>query len=189
VRASDIKPTIVKSAMIPAALFTEIKVANVTVDYGSRLRRLQPDVVDAFMESIKIGSSLPPITVATKPGGGYQLVAGLHRLKAVRKLGHTTISAAVIRGANADQMLLTEIDENLLRAELSPAERAGHIHRRKEIYERLYPQAKHGGDRKSERSRSQDCELESLSPIPQRKLTSIAPRLPVTPSAAKISPA
>ena len=39
-----------------------------------------------------------------------------------------------------DRAALMEIDETLMRGELSPAERAVHIDERKAIYERLHPQ-------------------------------------------------
>jgi ParB family chromosome partitioning protein len=86
---------------------------------------------------------------------GYQLIAGLHRLEAVRKLGRATIQAGVVKGLDADQALLDEIDENLIRAELSPAERALHLSIRKRLYEKLYPETRHGGDRRPGRSSSQ----------------------------------
>jgi len=50
--------------------------------------------------------------------------------------------------------MLAEIDENLIRAELTPAETAMHIAKRKEVYERLHPETKAGGDRKSKKAKS-----------------------------------
>jgi len=40
------------------------------------------------------------------------------------------------------------------RADLSPAERAEHTARRKEIYEEIHPETDHGGDRRSIKSQS-----------------------------------
>ena len=79
----------------------------------------------------------------------------------MRKLGHATIFAGVVKELDADQAQLAEIDENLIRAELSPAERAAHVAARKAVYERLHPETKHGGDRKS-KSRSQNAYLKSF---------------------------
>jgi N6-adenosine-specific RNA methylase IME4 len=50
---------------------------------------------------------------------------------------------------DADAALLTEIDENLIRADLSPAERAMHLRERKLLYEKLHPETKHGGTGRS----------------------------------------
>lgn len=44
----------------------------------------------------------------------------------------------------ADDLALAEIDENLARGDLSPAERAIHVQKRKEVYERRHPETKHG---------------------------------------------
>lgn len=41
------------------------------------------------------------------------------------------------------------IDENLCRAEMSPAKRASQTARRKAIYIELHPETSHGGDRRS----------------------------------------
>jgi ParB-like chromosome segregation protein Spo0J len=73
------------------------------------------------------------------------LVVGHHRLEAIRKLhreGHWSsgsIRAEIVDEMDDDAALLAEIDENLIRAELSPAETAIHITRRKELYEKLQP--------------------------------------------------
>jgi hypothetical protein len=84
--------------------------------------------------------------VRSCPSGGYWLVAGHHRFEAAKKLKWQTIDCIILEdGIEADRTELIEIDENLMRAELTPAEHAHHIARRKEIYERLHPETKHGG--------------------------------------------
>ena len=85
-------------------------------------------------------------------GHGYFLIAGRHRLEAARKLKWQTIRAEV-RDIKDDAALLAEIDENLVRADLSLVERCLHIDKRKALYERLHPETKHGGDRRSKSSR------------------------------------
>jgi hypothetical protein len=54
----------------------------------------------------------------------------------------------------APEAELIHTDENLIRANLSDAERILHVARRKELYEKLHPETKHGGDRRSARARS-----------------------------------
>ena len=67
------------------------------------------------------------------------------RLRAVRKLKHDTIRAEILEGLSADQARVAEIDENLIRAELTPSERAVHHAERKALYLKLHPETKHGG--------------------------------------------
>jgi uncharacterized ParB-like nuclease family protein len=123
-----------------------------------RLRKLRPDKVDALAESINAQGQLQPIIVQ-RHGADYLLIAGRHRLQAARQLKHDTIRAEIAGELDADQALLIEIDENLMRAELSPAERALHVSRRKGLYEKAHPETKHGGDRKSGGSSSQNENL------------------------------
>jgi hypothetical protein len=134
-----------------------IGIADIHV--GDRLRGLNADEVNKIAESMASVGQLAPIIIrrSQKSGEGtdlkYVLVAGLHRLKAAVKLGWERIQARefVATGAMAWEQLtvvgadeLIEIDENLCRADLSPAERADHIGRRKAIYERANPTTKHG---------------------------------------------
>jgi hypothetical protein len=65
-------------------------------------------------------------------------------MKEARKLKWEGIPAIVLEGIDADDAELREIDENLTRADLMPAEQAGHHARRKELYEQKYPQTKRG---------------------------------------------
>jgi N6-adenosine-specific RNA methylase IME4 len=128
----------------------------------NRLRRLRLEKVAELAESIAArGGLIVPIT-AQRAGDGYALIAGWHRLEAVKKLGYIDILAFILDGIEADRAALIEIDENLIRADLSPAERAIHLHERKRLYEKAHPKTKHGGDRKSESS-SQHENLNSFT--------------------------
>ena len=64
------------------------------------------------------------------------------------------IRAEVYDSLSDDEAELIQIDENLIRANLSDAERILHVARRKELYEKLHPETKHGGDRRSAGARS-----------------------------------
>jgi N6-adenosine-specific RNA methylase IME4/uncharacterized ParB-like nuclease family protein len=110
-----------------------------------RLRALRPEVVDQLAESIHERGLINPITVRPRGQHGYWLIAGRHRYMAVKKLKLETIRCSIVDDLKADEVLLLEIDENLIRADLTPAEEALHIDRRKELYETLYPETKHGG--------------------------------------------
>ena len=118
-----------------------------------RLRKFRPEVVDWLVESITARSVLQSISVRRR-SAGYELVAGLHRLEAARKCGHQVIRAEVYDDLGDDEAKLLQIDENLCRAELSPAERAAHLVERKRLYETLHPETSHGGDRRSAEARS-----------------------------------
>jgi uncharacterized ParB-like nuclease family protein len=122
---------------------TPIAIADIVVA-SERMRKLRPDVVDSLAESITRQGLLQPIIVRPRGAKNYWLIAGRHRLAAVEKLGRNKIEAIVLDGLDADSALLAEIDENLVRADLSPAERALHIGKRKELYEKVHPQTKHG---------------------------------------------
>lgn len=112
-------------------------------------RPLITEAVDKLASSIREVGLIQPVTV--KPcsmmigglaGQGYQIVAGHHRVAACRALGWTEIDALVIEPADHLSAELVEIDENLCRAELTAAQRAQAIKRRKEIWEALHPVVK-----------------------------------------------
>lgn len=117
---------------------------------GERLRRADAAKVAAIADSIAEIGLMTPVSVWEaptfsdgKPGTAYELVAGLHRLEAVKSLGLAEIECEVI-GLDEFRRQLWEVDENLCRAELDPAMRAKFTARRKELYEYLHPETRHG---------------------------------------------
>lgn len=121
------------------------------IDVGDRLRDVDQAKVDALKPSFDELGLRTPISVRHADMFGtlpYVLSAGAHRLEAARQLGWVTIPA-FIRDESKLDAELWEIDENLARSELSPADRAVFTFRRKELYLLKYPDTARGGDRKS----------------------------------------
>ncbi|RVI86882.1 hypothetical protein CN188_04125 [Sinorhizobium meliloti] len=119
------------------------------IDVGFRLRQADPEKVAALQASFAELGHRTPISVTRRPDGEcFLLSAGLHRLEAARALGWADILAFIEEGDDLDAELW-EIDENLCRAELTPADRALFTFRRKEIHLMRHPETGHGGDRRS----------------------------------------
>jgi len=130
---------------LPSCLTQSVAIVDILIE-PNRMRRLQPDVVEQLAESIAKRGVLQPILLRRRGSDGQLvLVAGHHRIEAVKCVGETAIPAIILDDLNAAAALLAEIDENLIRADLTPAERALHIGERKSQYEKLYPETKHGG--------------------------------------------
>ena len=117
---------------------------------SSQPRAIDPAAIDQLAASIKELGLINPITVresalfsrgVASATGGYQTVAGHHRVAAVRALGWTEIDAIVVQTKTSIEAELIEIDENLVRSELTPAQRAHYTARRAEIREALAPSA------------------------------------------------
>ena len=117
---------------------------------ADRLRTIDQDYVELLAASISDLGLMHPIEVAAAGRGGkHRLIAGAHRLAAATLLEMSEIPVVIVsvKGLDAE---LREIDENLMRRELTPLDRATFLARRKEIHEAKHPGAKHGGDRKSD---------------------------------------
>ncbi len=113
----------------------EVKYCDVDlVQIGKRLRHLDQTKVDALAESMGAIGLQQPISVWSDSIDVLELVAGLHRLEAARKLGWEDIDCIFVHLDEIDRQLW-EIDENLIRADLSPAELTLHVKRRKELWE------------------------------------------------------
>lgn len=112
----------------------------------SKSRPTNPETVNALAASMRESGLISPVIVRKGPiydGAvmvqGYKVVVGNHRVSAARALGWDEIDAFLHDGDELHAELL-EIDENLQRAELSPAQRAAAISRRKELWEILHPE-------------------------------------------------
>jgi ParB family chromosome partitioning protein len=107
-----------------------------------------------LMSSIASVGLLHPVIVITNGTETYRLLAGRDRLEACKRLGWTSIPAHIVsfdapEGTHTALLIeLATIDENLIRRQMADLEFAGQLHRRKAIYEALYPHTKHGGNRK-----------------------------------------
>ncbi len=121
-----------------------IKIKQIRIQKG---RRKVGDVTE-LANSIKEVGLLNPVTVVPTFDPEtfdptFDLVAGLHRIEAHIFLGLTEIEANILPLQELDREL-AELDENLIRNELTVLERAEQLRRRKQLYEAKYPQTVKG---------------------------------------------
>lgn len=100
---------------------------------GDRLRQADKAKVDSLAESIDAIGLQQPISVWVEDDSHVHLVAGLHRFMAAKKLGWSEIPAIFVELDDIDRQLW-EIDENLMRSELTATQEAEHLARRKELW-------------------------------------------------------
>ncbi|MGF1639902.1 MAG: ParB N-terminal domain-containing protein [Rhodospirillales bacterium] len=127
-------PARIDSPPAPSGPDRTISLAVAAIGVGARLRRLDEAKVAMLVASIRDIGLQTPISVAADEVDGWRLVAGLHRLEAARRLGHADIPCHVIDGTQPAAQLW-EIDENLMRSELTQLERDQHLLRRKQIFD------------------------------------------------------
>ena len=130
----------------------KIHIFQIKVNEGRR--EIDLEAVQELANSISETGLINPITVDQE----YTLIAGLHRLEAAKLLGWTEIECNVtdLEGLLAE---LAEVDENVVRKDLSEIEYGDLLLRRKEIYEALHPETRHG---MRNGQTSKDCNLQSL---------------------------
>lgn len=136
VRHRLIKAQTEGKASVPA----EIDVAACRASPAAR--KIKAAHVDVLAHSILQIGLIQPISVRAI-GNGFEVIAGLHRLRAFEKLGRNKIPA-IVRDSDDLRAELALIDENLIRNELSPIERDIAVARRKAIYEILHPETVNG---------------------------------------------
>ncbi|MDO5895105.1 MT-A70 family methyltransferase [Agrobacterium sp. Azo12] len=110
-----------------------------TINSDDRLRDLGESTVLALMEAFqRVGQHQPIEVFGKETDATVKLGAGGHRLEACRRLG-IKVLCFHYDGDDLDRQLC-EIDENLIREDLSPVDRALFLARRKEIYLIKHPE-------------------------------------------------
>ncbi len=117
--------------------YEEVSIADITVP-SSRRPTIKAKVA-AMARSIEAVDLLHPIGLSKDK----RLIYGRHRIEAFKLLGRDCIPA-MIHDLGELQAELAEIDENLLRNELTAIQEAKALKRRKEIYLELHPETGHG---------------------------------------------
>ena len=99
-----------------------VQIADIVIE--KRKLPLREQTLDTLKESIKeVGILFPPLV--RRVNGVLKLVAGAHRIEAARQLGFKTIKVEVDGEKHDDKWAsVAEIDENLVRRNLSKAEKA-----------------------------------------------------------------
>jgi len=115
----------------------QVPIKEIRVKEGRR--RLDMGHVKELADSIRELGLLNPVTIDKDKN----LIAGLHRLEAVRQLGRAEVECT-LSSLDGLQAELAEIDENFVRSGLSAVEYGEMLLRRKEIYETLHPETKAG---------------------------------------------
>lgn len=122
---------------------SSVKVAD--VDARHRLRPVSEAGVQSLITSVtETGVMKDAIHVRRKKDGSLVLIAGAHRLEMARQLGWEEIEAKVWTDVTDDWSRLMEIDDNLAGAEMNALDTAVFLATRKEVYERLHPEARRG---------------------------------------------
>lgn len=105
------------------------------IEVGARLRQIDPERVDALVASIAEIGLRTPITVMSRANGDDTrliLVAGLHRLEALKRIGEESTDVIIVPDDEV-QAELWEIAENLHRADLTKEQRDVQIRRYAEL--------------------------------------------------------
>ncbi len=105
-----------------------------SIQIGQRHRRVDPEKVKSLTESIRQIGLQNPIHIFSPDEDTCEIVAGVHRYEAVKSLGEVMIDCFLVDLDEVDRELW-EIDENLMRAELTPAQEADHLKRRKVLFD------------------------------------------------------
>jgi hypothetical protein len=126
------------SSMSPTKMVHEVELATIR-DNPRPVRGIDNRAVASLGESIGLVGQLEPITL----GIDRTVIFGRQRIAAQRARGETTIMAMIVDLPHIQARIAT-LDENLVRLELTPLQRAELLAERKALHEQLHPGSQHG---------------------------------------------
>ncbi len=110
----------------------------------NKIRKNIGDLSELMSSMSEIGL-LNPLTIDED----YYVIEGTRRYYSAKNLGWSKINCDKRIGLSEYQKLTIEIDENLRRKNLNPAEEAKALALKKRAYQKIHPEYRRGGDRKS----------------------------------------
>lgn len=126
----------------PPSTIEIVKVSSIAAP--KRPSPLNETVIEHHMLSIHRAGLLSPLLVIRVPNSdAFLLIAGAHRLEALRRLGLTEVQVN-IREGDAEEVEMDHLEENLARKELSVMERAFQERRLFELYTTKHPKTLRG---------------------------------------------
>lgn len=154
----------------PSDALRSVALAPGQIEVGERLRKAKPHRVAVLAADMQVQGQLQPILVCeAETAGKYQLVDGGQRLAALIKIKAAFVEAVVLPASSGpDMVLYAQIMANVNREELTKLERAEYLSELRDVWQKLNPSAKHGGDRRSAHVRAvkeREAEAEDQSAI------------------------
>ena len=101
----------------------EIEVSRIAPNPFQPRDDFDSDSLEELKQSISSNGLITPISVRPH-GSGYQLIAGERRLRAVQKLGYSSVPAYILEVDSDARMLELALVENVQRQDLNPIEEA-----------------------------------------------------------------
>ncbi len=112
----------------------------------NRVREVIGDLAELMKSMSEVGL-LNPLTI----DDDYNVIEGTRRYYSAKNLGWSKITCDRRIGLSEYQKITIEIDENLRRKNLNPAEEAKALALKKRAFLKIHPEYKRGGDRRSDK--------------------------------------
>jgi ParB family chromosome partitioning protein len=113
-----------RTALDKTESVVNIDIAQISPSKYQPREFFKKDKLHELISSIREKGVVQPVLVREKPEGGYELIAGERRLRAVKELGYQAIPA-IVRKVDSDiDLLELSLIENIQREGLNPIEEA-----------------------------------------------------------------